>query len=280
MLHLVFTVSMVTRYLSTCKDAVTTAAHNGVAFSKLDVEKAIRLKAAEKATAAPAAPTDGGRPLTLGEARRALVEASEPGVRALEGENARGLQRLQDAFREAKEGRLFVVENLPTETVSAREADACAAFRSGDLRPPFPNTFILATISGVQVPYLFGVKENDVTKDGFSHLCIIFSVVRENGRIVWRTLPGGSPDWEIPNLRRCHPLSSSIAAFPSFLSRLTTSSTRPELRAASRRSRHTFLSRRRGRQCSSLAPLSSQRQRRAERTLRPVRTTVAGTRAI
>jgi hypothetical protein len=179
----------VLRYLSAGKDAITPAEHNGVAYSKLDVEKAIRIKA-------PAL-SDDARPLTLGEARRALVETSESGFRTLEGGSDSGLQRLQAACREAKEGRLFVAENLSMETVSAREADAGAAFRSGDLRPPFqPQTFILATIAGARGPSLFAVTEDPTRSSGFGHFCAIFSVAREGARIVWRVLPGDSPDWE------------------------------------------------------------------------------------
>ena len=74
------------RYLFTCEAAVTAAisveetTNRSVKFSVLDVDKAIRLKA-EKA---PDAPSDSARPLTLNEARRALIEASESNFRALE----------------------------------------------------------------------------------------------------------------------------------------------------------------------------------------------------
>ena len=152
---------------------------------------------ATEAEKAPDAPSDSARPLTLNEARRALIEASESNFRALEGGSASGMQRIQAACREAKDGRLFVAENLPMETVAAREADACDAFRSSDLRPPFqPQTFILATIAGAKGPYLFAVTEDPLRSAGSSHFCAILSVAREGDKIVWRVLPGDSADWE------------------------------------------------------------------------------------
>jgi hypothetical protein len=53
---------------------------DGGAYSRLDVEKAIRIKAAEKATKESVATGDEALPLTLGEARRETHGRSREGA--------------------------------------------------------------------------------------------------------------------------------------------------------------------------------------------------------
>jgi hypothetical protein len=190
-------VALAMHYLLACAAAITPAVHrSGVPYSRLDVEKAIRLQAAGKP---PQEPIDEGvRHLTLGDARRALTETPESDYAPLDhGFQSGGMQLVQDAAREAKEGRLFVVENLSTEIVSARAADAYAAVETGALRAPFPATFILATIGGVPGACLLGALDTGFVADqaqGYGFRFTAASPEWEDGRIIWSGLPPAATD--------------------------------------------------------------------------------------
>ena len=183
------------RYLLTCEAAVTTAisieetTNRSVEFSLLDVAKAIRLKEAEKATAAPAAPTDGGRPLTLGEARQALTAFDELDFRRL-GAGGPDLSFVLDAAKQAKAGRLFVIETLSLNPDPSRMGDVEDALKSGALRAPFPSTFILAIREGLSGACLLGVFDNGFVDDktqGFGlRFGFAFPVRLDDGAIGWR----------------------------------------------------------------------------------------------
>ena len=145
-------------------------------------------------------PLAGGvtRRLTLGDARRALTDTPESDYEPLDdGLQSGGMQFVQDAAREAKEGRLFVVENLSMEVVSARAGDAYAAVETGALRAPFPATFILATLGGVWGSYLLGALDSGFVADQARGYGLKFTVVSpemEDGRIVWSGIPSTAVD--------------------------------------------------------------------------------------
>ena len=159
-------ICVVLRYLLACKGAVEPVTHSsGVRYSRLDVEKAIRLKAGEKAeTELVAATDDDYLFLSLGDARRALTEGPEaPGPVGADGG---GKRILRLAALEAKAGRLFVIENLSPEIVGVRESDVYDAVRRGALRPPFePASFILATVEGKRGAYLLCASANGTGRD-------------------------------------------------------------------------------------------------------------------
>ena len=146
----------------------------------------------------PDAPSDDARPLTLGEARRNLTDTSGSDYEPLDdGLQSGGMQFVQDAAREAKEGRLFVVENLSMEVVSARAADAYAAVETGALRAPFSATFILATIGGVPRACLLGALDTGFVANqaqGYGLRFMVASPEMEDGRIIWSGFPPAAKD--------------------------------------------------------------------------------------
>jgi hypothetical protein len=74
------------------------------------------------------------------------------------GDNA-DLQLLTTASRQARAGRLFVVEDMPKALIKTRYADVSNLIESGALRAPFPETFILATLEGAADVRLLGVLQ-------------------------------------------------------------------------------------------------------------------------
>ena len=141
---------------------------------------------------------DGIRRLTLGDARRTLSKTPESDYAPLDdGLQSGGMQFVQDAARETKEGRLFVVDNLSMEVVSARAADAYAAVETGALRAPFPATFILATIGGIPGACLLGALDTGFVADqaqGYGLRVTTASPEWEDGKIIWSGIPPAAED--------------------------------------------------------------------------------------
>ena len=195
--------AVVLLYLSACKAAVTSAVHNGVAYSKLDVAKALHLKAVEKAADADStAKADDTRFPTLGEARRALIDASGLEHVAV-GANCdeTDVQSVRNAVLETKAGRLFVIENLSPDLLMEQQDDAYSAIESGTLRGPFPTTFILVTVESVWGGvYLLGVSEK-TSSNGLKHWAV-FPARLNDGTIGWLRPPSTrlGEKWSFPDL--------------------------------------------------------------------------------
>jgi hypothetical protein len=145
---------------------------------------------------ATAGPDAGG--VSLNEARRELTEGSasfrfigkeDSGKEDNSSDNA--LQFIKEATREARAGRLFVVENLPLTLTDTLAPDCNDAIRNGALRPPFTTTFILATIKGLpEGVCLLGVSGNcfstPAPKPGYESGCLHPERLK-NGDIVWKS---------------------------------------------------------------------------------------------
>ena len=176
-------ICVVLRYLLACGSALTPTVHSsGIAYSRLDVEKAIRLKAADKAAAEPATSPDDGRPLTLGEARQALMDI-------VESPRAGVTNYVLEAAQQAKTGCLFVLENLPHEIVEARYDDAANAIGRGVLRAPFLFTAVLMKLERPLGACLLGIIDSGFVDDGpGGHGFSFWAVIPH-----W--LPNGKVDW-------------------------------------------------------------------------------------
>jgi hypothetical protein len=156
----------------------------------------IEHSAGDRTPEAPA--VNGGRRLTLGDARRTLSDTSESDYAPLDNGLESGvMQFVRDATRETKEGRLFVFDNLSMEVVSARAADSSSAVETGALRAPFPATFILATISGVPGTCLLGALDTGFVADqaqGYGLRIRVASPKWDDGRIIWSGLSPAAID--------------------------------------------------------------------------------------
>ena len=87
------------------------------------------------------------------------MDVAEKGLKAVGDHDGITEGFVQDAAQQARAGRLFVVEHLPFDLATARYPDAYDAIRSGALRPPFPVTFILATLEGSQATLVLGISD-------------------------------------------------------------------------------------------------------------------------
>jgi hypothetical protein len=143
----------------------------------------LNLKMADVPKTTPTAPSDGLRPLSLSEARRALMDIAE-------SRSAGAAKHVLEAAQQAKAGRLFVLENLSEALIAARADDARGAVASGALRAPFPATPILLTLEGFGYPNLLSVLDSGFVDDearGYG-LQVLLAMPRR--------LPTGKIDWE------------------------------------------------------------------------------------
>jgi hypothetical protein len=152
--HAVTQIYEAIRFLQhTCKAAVETVTHrSGVTYSRLDVDKAVRLLEADDATPEFAAVGGSRRPLTEGpptgrgddsafvRARRALLDGDEEVACRISRES---FIALSEARAETRRGRLFAFKDIRSMSESSRSWEAFDAIRSGLLHAPYPVTFLL-----------------------------------------------------------------------------------------------------------------------------------------
>jgi hypothetical protein len=151
----------------------------------------LNLKMADVPKTTLTAPSDGLRPLSLGEVRRELTEKSESDFRRRHAPSAT-LEALLSISREAKAGRLFVIESLPHALVKERLDEAADAVRSGVLRAPFHITSVLMTYGDDGGIYLLRFVDSGFVDDearGYGLRALITSPHLDSSGELWWKIP-------------------------------------------------------------------------------------------